>query len=540
MKRLAVILIVVLCVTSCMQALATEAPIASELPIVTEPFTLSVWASGTSAVIDIETNKMTHWFEEKTGVHIDWTFVTSEVSTQRNLSIASGEYPDLYLTAFDTASTLLNAQAGIFIPLNDLIENESVWFKKALEDDPALKTNLTAPDGNIYTFYRTDAGVHNICQNKMYIYQPWLDKYTSETGKGMPETTDEFEELLLYIRDNDMNGNGDASDEIPLAGSYSAWGGDPVAFLMNPFQLWSSNYMVAKDNVVSFTANTDGYRDGLRYINKLYSEGLIAEETYVQDATQLKTRYSVTDPKDETVGLFPACYVNMYLDEAIMPSGMTDGTPVPPLEGPTGLRQAEKTGDKQYRLYGAITSACEKPEIAMKWVDFMLGGEGLEVLFYGFEGTLEEGGQFVWSDEPAITGAVPSRTLTFNGYEPNNDWWGAYGTGPVTDSVELRYSETNVVGGYGWAHYRGHLAYEPYYTDIGLPQIAWPADEDMTTELNELKVLINDFVATSTTQFVMGVQDINDDTVWENYKNELNAMGLERYLELNQTYYFGN
>ena len=129
--------------------------------------------------------------------------------------------------------------------------------------------------------------------------------------------------------------------------------------------------------------------------------------------------------------------------------------------------------------------------------------------------------------------------MTFNYGDPNNDWWGPYGLGPVTDSTELRYSETNVYGYYGWAHYTAHLAYEPYYTPIGLPLVAWVTDEDAATEISELKILLDDYVKTSTTQFVMGVLDIEDDAAWENYKAELNNMGLERYVELSQQYYFG-
>ncbi len=34
----------------------------------------------------------------------------------------------------------------------------------------------------------------------------------------MPETLEEFENMLCYFRDHDMNGNGDASDEIPYRG----------------------------------------------------------------------------------------------------------------------------------------------------------------------------------------------------------------------------------------------------------------------------------------------------------------------------------
>ena len=418
MKKL-VALVAILCLLVCSSAMALTVSPVGELPIVDEPVTLDVWVSGPSTIIDMDTNELTLWFEEQTGVHINWTLVTDEADTKLNLSLASGNYPDIYFISLSSAQTMLNASSGVFILLNDLIENSSTYFKEALEKDPILKENLTAPDGNIYTFYRTDAGVHMLSQNKMFVYKPWLDQYTEATGNGIPQTTDEYEAMLIYFRDNDMNGNGDPNDEVPLSGSYSAWAGDPIAFLMNPFQLWHSDFMLGLDQTVTFIANTDEYREGLKYINKLFSEGLIAEEVYVQDTTQLKTQVNITDPTAVTIGGFPTAHVAQYVDLSVLSDGLINYVPVPPLEGPTGLRQAETSGYSQIGLYGAITCACEYPEIAMRWVDTMLGGEGLTMNYYGFEGE-----QFVWSDEVSISGVTPSRTLTFNFGDPDNGWWG--------------------------------------------------------------------------------------------------------------------
>ena len=533
MKKLVTLLVVVLCLALSSPAMAAITP-NGELPIVDEPTTLKVWASAPATIIDMETNGMTIWFEEQTGVHIEWIIVTDEADTKLNLSLASGDYPDMYFTSFSSPQVMLNANSGVFIPLNDLIENHSTYYKQILETDEILRENLTAPDGNIYTFYRTDAGVHMLSQNKMFVYQPWLEQYTEATGKGMPATTEEFEEMLIYFRDNDMNGNGDATDEIPLSGSFSSWGGDPIAFLMNPFQLWHGDYLLGLDDTVSFIANTDEFREGLRYINRLYEQGLIAEETYVQDTTQLKALVNQTDPSQVRVGVIPTAHVAQYVDLSIMPTGLSDYVPIPPLEGPTGLRQAETSGYNQITLYGAITSACEYPEVAMRWADYMLGGEGLETNYYGFEGE-----QFVWSDELSISGVTPSRTLTFTYGEPDNAWWGPYGIGPITDSTELRYSETSVYGGYGWAHYTAHEAYEPYYVSVEFPIVPWVMDEDMATEISELSILLGDYVKKSYTQFILGVVDIDDDTAWDAYKAELNNMGLERYIELSQEVNFG-
>ena len=140
MKKLVFLLIVVLSVTMCASALATE------LPIVDTPVTLTVWAGGAGNAPDLSTNLMTLEFERRTGVHIEWIHEPTETATKLNLSLASGEYPDIYFVGFSSAQVMLNANAGIFLPLNDLIDSVGVNYKGILESDPFIKENVTAAE----------------------------------------------------------------------------------------------------------------------------------------------------------------------------------------------------------------------------------------------------------------------------------------------------------------------------------------------------------------------------------------------------------
>ena len=44
-----------------------------------------------------------------------------------------------------------------------------------------------------------------------------------------------------------MNGNGDATDEIPLLGSPSSWGSNPVKYLTNAF-VASQLFLIMNEN----------------------------------------------------------------------------------------------------------------------------------------------------------------------------------------------------------------------------------------------------------------------------------------------------
>lgn len=146
---------------------------------------------------------------------------------------------------------------------------------------------VTAIDGNIYALPEVNDCYHCSMSQKMWIYEPWLKKL----GLEMPKTTDELYNVLKAFKENDPNGNG-KKDEIPLSITQKSWRSTIDAFLMNSFIYnpvygSSSKHMFIKDGKLDVAFNKPEWREGLRYLNKLYKEGLIAPESFTQDENQL-------------------------------------------------------------------------------------------------------------------------------------------------------------------------------------------------------------------------------------------------------------
>lgn len=299
---------------------------ANVFPIVDEPYELTIWMSPGATIEDMETNATTLWYEEKTGVHVNWIQVPAgETTTKFNLSISSGEYPDIYSTGFSTETVAQYSQAGILLPLDELIEEYGYNIKAAFAAQPEIKENITAPDGHIYTLFRTDPATYVLVRNKLYVNHDWLTLYQEATGNGEPQTWEELEEMLIYWRDHDMNGNGDPSDEIPMMGTFGTDGGDFTVYLMNAFQPTPqhNSLLADADGNVSMTAITDEYREGLRWIHHLFEEGLIAEETFIQDNTQLQSIVNKNDPRERVVGAFGGFWAGVTVSPALMETAMT-------------------------------------------------------------------------------------------------------------------------------------------------------------------------------------------------------------------------
>ena len=131
-------------------ALTVSGP--NEFPIVDEPYELSVWTTLAANIEDLETNETTQYYEEMTGVHINWTQIPpTDFATKLNLSISSGEYPDIYACDFTTDQITQYSQAGILQPLDDLIDQSSFYIKQVLQERTDIKEALTTTDGHIYS-----------------------------------------------------------------------------------------------------------------------------------------------------------------------------------------------------------------------------------------------------------------------------------------------------------------------------------------------------------------------------------------------------
>lgn len=521
---LALLLTVVMLVGS---AGLAEAPTLGkgEFPLTTEPVTLKIWG-GEIVNNDYLTNVATTEYEKMTGVTIEWDLYSSSMQGDEafNILIASGDYPDIISGWFGPERIAMCVEGDILVPLNDYIASGS-YYQDALTEQPQYWDMITAGDGNVYTFIYTDSGVHKDSEYKMWVYTEWLE----QLGMEAPTTPEAFKDMLIAFQSNDLNGNGQA-DELALVGYYNGRQNDPICYLMNPFELYRDDFFhISDEGEIIFTANTDGWRDGLRYINDLYESGLILEETYVQDKTQFQAL--LNRPEGETIiGVFPGWYQGDVIDINVL--NWTDYQAIAPLVGPTGLQQTAARQGGNFNMNSGITTNCENPEIAFRWLDWFLSDEGNTFTQFGVEDITYD-----MSEEPAFTGATPSISMRF--FEKPQVW--NSGTVPRYDKAEIRYGTTedeakrNVENTY--VLFSAAEIYEPYYVWHNIPDVVWCADEDVLTKRTDYRTMFNEYIKATNTAFVVGVMDIDNDADWQSYLDTLESMGLQDYLETLAQYY---
>src|SRR5690625_7293307 len=74
-------------------------------------------------------------YEKMTNIHIDWEQVPAEgLDEKRNITLGSGDLPDAFYAANIPVSDIQKyGEQGVFIPLNDLIENYALNISTVLE-----------------------------------------------------------------------------------------------------------------------------------------------------------------------------------------------------------------------------------------------------------------------------------------------------------------------------------------------------------------------------------------------------------------------
>jgi putative aldouronate transport system substrate-binding protein len=470
-------------------------------------------------VEDFDTNLFTKWYEEQTNVHIEWIVAPSnEANEKLNLLLSSGDLPDVILLDLTPAQQRLYGEQGILISLNDLIEKDGVQTKKAFEAFPEIKDRVTAPDGKIYGLPEVNQCYHCSMAQKLWIYQPWLDKL----GLKMPTTTEEFEQVLKAFKEKDPNGNGKA-DEIPLASATDMWNGNLDLFLMNAFTLNPDNHLVLNDGKIEVTYNKPEYREGLRYLRHLYEEGLIAPESFTQNAEQLKLLGS---GDTVTLGAVSSALSGYWADWG---TERNQGyVTVPPLKGPAGVQVTPFVS-----VYGGgkffITKAAKNPEVAFKWADALYIPEVELRAYYGVNGQ-----NWRWA-EPGEKG-IDGRPAVFAPLDdgPKNAGWSQANQSSRPNEFRFGEKRKNDTDVEPWL-YEQTKKMEPYKQD---PKTTVPLlfyNTEQAQEIAELQATTDKYVTEMLARFITGDADIEAD--WDTYVKTLDKQGLPQLLEIQQAAY---
>ena len=393
-KPLALIMAIVMSVAllaGCGGSGTAPAPAAVEVPEGGYTFPLAEKAeiSGLTrfpANTESEPNNRTIYkrLEEATNVHVNWKAIQSDQWGDKiALEMANIKtLPEFISPAGLGDSDILKyAKQGVIIPLEEYITPELMPnLTKVFEQAPEYKDMCMDENGHIWTLpWIEQLGVGKTAiqtiGNMPFINTAWLDFL----GLEMPTTVDEFENVLIAFRDNadalkaEFNIEGDI---IPLACIVNG-GNEDCRVLCNGFgegygdpDDWR-HIVITDDKQVICAATTDGWRAGVEWLHKLYTENLFDPDAFTQEwstyvAKGKSGRYGVCFSWDV------ANIVGLTMSE--IQNGTAGWAPLPMLEADT-VNLTPNTGSLTSgfdRGRGAVLTANAKnPALICAWLDQM-------------------------------------------------------------------------------------------------------------------------------------------------------------------------
>ncbi|MGP3969200.1 ABC transporter substrate-binding protein [Streptomyces sp. 6N223] len=506
------------------------------------PVTLTVFAPQQDWVDDMDKNAFTDLIKDEFNITIKWQTTTLDATAakeKRQISLASGDLPDVYLLIpwldqFSQAELLRYGGQGIIQPLNQLIDQYAPNIQDAFTETPEFERMATAPDDNIYGMPQWNDCYHCSHGFKTWINQEWLDNL----GLEMPTTTDEFREVLRAFKNDDPNGNG-KSDEIPLSGSAE---NSLIPFLMNAFAYYPAPLttidvnptLFMNDGQADIQANKEGWREGLRYIQSLYDEGLIDSSAFTQNGDAYIQQGDHAN--DVILGAAAAMHPGLFVTTGQENGRDFDYAAMEPLSGPDGTSYATyQPSSFAGATFVLTTQATQTEQIqAIKMLDYLFTDEGRANGHFGLKGTgweEPEEGEIALDEtmEPALR-AIP---------EQNTGAWSAMSQYYHTE--EFRNSQVTAADpmtpeGYERRLFEATQLYEPHADqDLVFPIAETWIDNTVASELATLQTNLGTYIQQSAVQFITGQKSLDSD--WDSYLGELDGLGLDRFLEIYQQSY---
>ena len=506
---------------------------------------LSIGIPTNAKIMSLEENALTKWLEEQCDIEIEFVEYAggTDVSTQISTTVAARqELPDiLYGIGLNDGAITTYGKDGYFVDLTPYYEDKegaSKNFWSRIEEsltpeqqDTVIRKITDGDTGKIYAVPTIETSTIDKRNYQPWINQTWLDKL----GLAMPQSIEDLYNVLVAFNTKDPNGNGDPNDEIPLFGSEKAGGNAQVVnWIMNMFMYYDENHKWQDyngDGQLEFMYTQEAYREGMKFINKLYKEELLTNMLYTASSAEMK---QITTPASNVAmcGIFVG---HLTIHCTMGNEVMYEYVPMP-------LWGNAVEGDLSCSKSTFITADCDNPDKAFEVLMTLFSWEGSMRVRYG-----EYNVNWADADEGAKSDMgldavykLISDPLT----QQNTAHWGKIAscfnhfaegeTAQISENMDEWTAKKSAM------HAESRRIFEAAVAannpESVCPTLVTSTEEQEASEA--VRTNVNDLTGKKEMAFVTGVgADINNDADWQDFQNQLKELGLDEYQKYVQTAY---
>jgi len=474
------------------------------MPIVREPVTLRIVYQRDTSYRPLEELTMFLELEKRTNVKADWEMIpTVGWAEKKNLLLASGDLPDVIFNKGINDIDIL-ANEKLFLPLEGLIEQYAPNIRRFFDETPDARAISTAPNGHIYNLpqYKPHMPETNFA---MLINKAWLDK----ANLPVPATLEEYHTALKAFADNDMNGDGSKTDEIPLTAQW--WKFDWVFPSFGMAGESGENFFL-ENGEMKFRPVDPRYKEAVMYLRKLYADGCIDSESFTQTLAQYNAK--IKNPNKDIVGSF----LSFTKDSVLSKERAENYVVIGPLEGPYGKHWNGSVYNKLARNCVEVTAANKYPEVTIRWLDELFSEDMAVQLYYG---TL---GEDIEKTAGGMYNILPPRDEKLD-YDKSK-WMNAPADAApvgVTPDLEKRIIPTPVQKD----KIDINDMYLPYLPEENLPPYMLSVEQ-----AKEIQMINTDIMPIIDQKFAKWVVEGGIENEWDAYIDQLKKLSVDRMIEL--------
>lgn len=294
-----------------------------------QELTFTVYSSKNASALDYNDMKIMQDLFASTNVNVSWENVSESVYTQQKNLIFSNknDRPDaIYHAGMSAGEIIKYAKRNVLVAISDYLEYMPN-FSKLLEERPDIYAQLiNVEDGKIYSLPRIEEMGLLQNPNLLFLNKTWaleainagvVTGLTADDIKdGLNMTAAQMEQMLIYFRDHDMNGNGNVADERPLNFVYNNWQGNQCD-LYGMFGLNDNlEHRVIVDGKVTYTVEDPRFKEATNFIANWVTNRLIdpvsfeqSQDNFLANGKGLETYGAFYWWESETVVSNPENYI---------------------------------------------------------------------------------------------------------------------------------------------------------------------------------------------------------------------------------------
>ena len=493
------------------------------LPIEGTPVTLTYWQTKPGgAVSSVAPNgyfDYPHFQKaaELTGVTLD--FIQSDfmvANEQFNLMVASQDYPDIFgsFNSLYSDGDDNGIEEEIILALEDYVDLFPN-YQKYRTSSKFLETATTTSEGHISGFYELMSDFIGPFFGMMG-RGDWIE----ELGMETPETYDELHELLLAMKNQYGCTTAIYLDSAAVGNDNFLAAGYGIACMLATNA--RESYWMVQDGMVKDGITGEGYKEYLTMLHQWYEEGLISRD--FANAAGAMSPDGMAEITSGNCGVFfnGAPMMSMYSTMSDDPDFRIVGLPDPVKE--KGDKTHVDTTEYDFGTERmSISTKCEYPEIAIQYCDFWFTDQGIQLANYGVEGESCEvvDGKAQFTDlvlnNPDL---APGDAVSFYTGRNSTPSWSS------NSKLLATFNEDEAAAFEVWAASRDNRDSYPYVAQLTI---------DETYEISKLAADYESYALECRDKFITGDMDI--ETEYATYEEQVRTMGLTRALEIKQDAY---